>query len=147
METFKIKHFEADNPLSKFPWFRSLSDRETALIRNRLFEKLGCTSQDADCIVNVSDMKEVVISDFNAKDDKFKLSLVLDYIDVHPEENVCINWYRYDQIDEIKFADLNDYFGAIWYSGADDIDIFDSTLSWVLSISHEGYTKFVKFKE
>lgn len=48
---------------------------------------------------------------------------------IKPQTNVYINWYRYDQVDEMAFVDLDKCFADIWYPGPDDIDIFDSEFS------------------
>ena len=37
---------------------------------------------------------------------------------------------------------LTKYFFDIWYWGADDIDIFDSTFKWVTSITHYGEVRY-----
>ena len=144
MENFKIEHFEKDNPSKKFPEVHSLSLRETESVCQKLSEKLGLNSQDPKLIVDIIDQKSVSLKEFDANDDEFLLSAVLSHLSIQPSENIYINWYRYDQIDKISYDDLNSCFGYIWYPAADDIDIFDSSFSWILTISHEGYIEFLK---
>lgn len=144
MEKFKIEHFERDNPLKKFPWFRSLNAHELETITQNLSEKLRLTFQD-----NLSFTKTIAelgapVNGVNAEDDGFKLSKVMSFLDIKPQANVYINWYRYDRIDEMTFVDLDEYFDDIWYPGPDDIDIFDTSFSWILSVSHDGDITFVK---
>ncbi|RJQ56705.1 MAG: hypothetical protein C4526_01135 [Nitrospiraceae bacterium] len=144
MDNFKIKHFEKDNPSKKFPEIHSLSLQETESICQKLSEKLGLNSQDPKFIIDVIDKKGVILKEFNANDDGFLLSAILSHLSIQPRKNVYINWYRYDQIDEMTFDDLNNYFNYIWYPASDDIDIFDSSYSWIVTVSHEGYVKFVE---
>lgn len=144
MEKFKVKNFEKENPSVKFPWFRSLSLQEAKIISQKLSEKLRLVSQDNLSFTIAIDNMEISLDGFNAEDEGFQLSKVLSYLNIEPEKNVFVNWYQYDDIDEIGFDDLNNYFDAIWYSGPDDIDIFDSTFSWILSISHDGYVKHIE---
>ncbi len=33
---------------------------------------------------------------------------------------------------------MSRWFDDIWYPASDDIDLFDSTLDWILSVSHSG---------
>jgi hypothetical protein len=56
-----------------------------------------------------------------------------------------VSWYRVDQIDEIAFDDLATWFDDIWYPNSDDLDICDDTLSWVVSINHEGDVNWIRF--
>jgi hypothetical protein len=70
--------------------------------------------------------------------------MLLSQQSIQPEKNVFINWYRYDRIEEIGFFDLDKYFGDIWHPGPDEMDVLDSSLSWIISISPEGYIKVVR---
>jgi len=79
--------------------------------------------------------------------DSFDLRRVLCSIEIVPEDHVYINWYRFDKLDRMAVDDLAQYFDDVWYPSSDDIDLFDSTLSWVLSVTDEGYIRFVKFKQ
>ena len=60
---------------------------------------------------------------------------------VHPAELIYINWYRFNAIDEMRFSDFVTYFDDVWYPAADDIDVFDSSCLWFLSISHNGVVR------
>jgi hypothetical protein len=54
---------------------------------------------------------------------------------------VFINWYRFDDIDEMRLPDLAEHFADVWLPMAEDPDIFDSTFTWMLSIAHyNAYT-------
>ena len=54
------------------------------------------------------------------------------------QSHVFLNWYRFDNIDEIEVDGLNTYFADIWYPSTDDIDLFDNTFKWIVSIRHDG---------
>lgn len=41
----------------------------------------------------------------------------------------------------MRFKDLTEHFDYIWYPGPDDIEIFDDSLSWILSVDHGGYLR------
>ena len=63
-----------------------------------------------------------------------------------PAATVYINWRHFESLDEMAFVALAKYFDDIWYAGADDIDIFDDTLSWVLSVRHDGEVRALKLR-
>jgi hypothetical protein len=74
----------------------------------------------------------------NSLSDDFRLSQVLWRLRILPPEYVFVNWYRFDDVDEIKFADLESHFTDIWYPSSDDIEVFDSSLKWLIAVSHDG---------
>jgi hypothetical protein len=80
----------------------------------------------------------------NADCESFSLSDTLRRFDVHPDPLIYVDFYRYDDIDELRVEDVMRYFPYIWYPGSDDISIFDRSLAWVLSISHDGEVRLVR---
>lgn len=144
MEKFKVDHFERDNPSKKFPWVSCLSVHEAKAITIKLAEKLKLTFQDNMSFTKAIVELETPVNSFNAEGEGFKLSKVMSFLNIKPQANIYINWYRYDRIDEMLFVDLDKYFNDIWYPGSDDIDILDTSFSWIVSISHDGTIAFVK---
>jgi hypothetical protein len=59
-------------------------------------------------------------------------------------KKVYLNWYRFDDIDQIDLAALDQYFSDIWYPGSDDLDVFDDSTDWIVSIAHFGKIRFFK---
>lgn len=94
-------------------------------------------------MTNAIDQKGTLVEGVKCEDCKLQVAGLLSYLKISPREHVFINWNRYDDIDEIGFNDLDMYFSDIWYPGSDDIDIFDSSFRWIISISPEGYIKVV----
>jgi hypothetical protein len=143
MEDFKVENFINNYSNEEFPWFRSLPKPELDVVTEKMCGLMRASGEG-----NLIDLVKKIIKNgeylknFNAENDDFSLLSVFKYLDITPLEKVFINWYRFDDIDEIHFEDLNKYFDDIWYPGPDDIDIFDNSFSWVLSISHEGDVLF-----
>jgi hypothetical protein len=103
----------------------------------RLAARLG-TGADAEGVVRVILGRSRLLANVKADDDAFELTRVFESLSIQPKPRVFVNWYRFDQIDEMDFKELNVFFTDIWYPAADDIDIVDETLSWIVSIGHEG---------
>jgi hypothetical protein len=78
----------------------------------------------------------------NADDDGFDFRALIRDLGIKPENHVCVNWHLFDEIDEFALDQFASHFDGIWYPSSDDIDVFDSSLSWLLSISHEGDVSF-----
>ena len=139
MESFKIKHFEKENPGLSFPWFRTLKEVETLTIRQHLAGVLSLPTDVTPLVLTqcIAD-RSVTHLGFNAEADDFNIEVLLHRLEITPASTIYINWYRFDRIDEMRFEDITRYFDYLWYPGPDDIDFFDFTASWVLSIDHDG---------
>lgn len=139
MEKFKIEHFIKDNPGVGFPHYRELSSSQCHEIVDTFAEKYNIKPNDSLELVNVLTVRRTIVEAVNAEDISFDLYYVFKQVQIAPLDMIFINWYRYDRIDTMLFSDLAKYFDDIWYPSADDIDIFDSSLGWILSIEHEGH--------
>ncbi|TXK96431.1 hypothetical protein BMR02_11560 [Methylococcaceae bacterium HT1] len=145
MEQIKIDNFIKEHPGSSFPNYIHLEDKICADISLSILKKLNLISTTDDLMLvnevdKLGDICDVVISDA----ENFNLKNTLSSLGVNYSKNVYINWYRYDDIDKMKIDDLINYFDDIWYLGSDDIDIFDESLTWIVSITHFGQVNFLK---
>jgi len=140
MEKHKIENFLEAEPGRKFPTLRSLSTIECMNLKARLAAKLGKPASTDSLIVLQDAIGRVKLqAGDNAEDKEFDLMALLSKVaDIKPTDLVYLNWYRFDRIDEMKSGDLASDFFYIWYPGPDDIEIFDDSLSWLVSISHSG---------
>jgi len=96
-------------------------------------------------LVKQLNMIENTVLDINAKSENFCLTAVFANLGIVPKENVYINWYRFDKIDKMQFNDVVHYFNYIWYPDSDEIDLFDDSFSWIVSIDHDGSVMSVCF--
>lgn len=147
MDTIKIQNFAREYPGKDFPSFKSLAAIEAEKIKTIIASKLGVPQDSSSAIDIVKILEEYssVIPNTNAESDLFNLRSTLLDTDISPKKNVFINWYRFDQIDEIAIDDLSLYFDDIWYPSADYIDIFDDSLSWILSVGYSGEIMITTF--
>ena len=142
MNPAKIRNFENEHLGRQFPWFQNLNAFETRQIRETLVRAFGAQEVNAPVdLVTFLDDKAHVVNEVNADADSFSLLDILRRLGISPQPEIFINWYRFDQIDRMKLDDLADFFQNIWYPSADDVDIFDSTLSWIVSVTHSGTVK------
>ena len=145
MDKFKIAHFERDNPGRLFPEFRSLSPTEVQAIQRKLLGRFGIdSSESVASFLNLIASNEQFVAGVNAEHSDFCLRSVLLAEGIQPESKLFVNWDRYNSIDEFQTADLSTYFDYVWYPGSDDIDIFDNTMSWILSVRHDGAVSLTK---
>lgn len=145
MDQIKIDNFNRENPDWDFPEYVKLGNKACGSIRSLLRKKLKLdSSSDKLALVNEVNLRGEIFSETKSDDENFNLKQTLNSLEVKLPERVLINWYRYDDINEIEFEDLVIYFDDIWYPAVDDIDIFDDTLKWILSISHSGEMKILR---
>lgn len=145
MEQVKIDNFYRESPEGNYPEFVTLDRESCEDIRALLSEKLRLkASADNTTLVNLIDRLGKTYEELSCNDSNFNLNIVLSALDIDWPEYVFINWHRFDSIDKLKLCDLINYFDDIWYPEVDDIDIFDDTLTWVLSVTHYGHLKVLK---
>jgi len=140
MEDFKINFFKNEHK-REFPCYTHLSKKECSIITERLLEKYNLP--DINALLERIYANEGFLF-FIETESEFQFIEVLKNLSIEPLENVYINWYKFDNIDIIKLLDLNNYFFDIWFPISDDIDIFDESLSWIISVRHDGNVSYLK---
>ncbi len=145
MDQIKIDDFKRDYPNEPFPSYKKLSKDETLEIRRALATKMGrAPSVDPLELVKTIALRSSEMPAINAEDEGLNLSSLLAQSAIKPSLRVLINWYRFDDIDQLAFDDLSKYLQDLWYPAADAIDIFDETLNWILSIDYSGAISLLK---
>ena len=139
MEEFKIEMFEEEYK-KNFPTHESLTRPECQDLVNRLSTKYDLSSSNLEADLA---SKQSFYSECDAMDN-FALIDTLQNLGIEPMPIAFVNWYRFERIDSFNIIDLDKYFYDIWFPSADDIDLFDESLSWILSIRHDGCVTFLK---
>jgi hypothetical protein len=147
MQSFKIENFERESG-TPFPPFSALSVDDCESLRRRLAERLGLpTAVNGLDLVRAVGRQESRNLSLVGGSPGFDLRKELTAAGIDPPLSVYLNWYRYDDIDEMRFDDLSRYFDDIWYPSSDDLDVFDSSLRWILSVDHDGYGKVYRLRD
>ena len=147
MQQLKIIFFEAtyDCP---FPEYRSLTPQQCNHLRQRIAVKLGLPENaDGLAVLESIALRQVHYPGVNASSEGFTLRGALDYFAVALCDRVFVNWYRFDEIDELSLRDVVSAFSDLWYPASDDIELFDDTLEAVLSVRHDGVVSCYKYCE
>jgi hypothetical protein len=146
MDAFKIDLFKAERPGEKLPEFRRLGDREADRLRSILSKRAGLIGQ-----MSLLELTKGLFSlshevgGIDATEEGFSLTDLMEKLGIEPRKDVYVNWYRYDRIDQIRFEELAKHFASIWYPGPDDIDIFDDSFRWIISVAHNGQVRLTRF--
>jgi hypothetical protein len=145
MEKIKIDNFVKEYPGCHFPEFTSLDKDNCTAIYEKISKKLGlATTSDGLALVKTIDARQKTCPTAEGIGEQFSFTSLLTTYGLKGADNVYVNWYRYDRIDKLKFSDLDKYFLDIWYPGVDDMDVFDDTLDWIISVSHDSKIKLLK---
>lgn len=146
MDNVKIENFIREHPALPLPAYRTLTAQESERIKDSITVRLGLPPDTSplDLVCHLAE-KATAIEDTSAEDDNFNLKNLMKGLSIEGQEKIFINWYRFDDIDEINLDDLSRYFDDIWYPGADAIDLFDVSLKWILSIDYSGNISLLKF--
>lgn len=79
-------------------------------------------------------------------DDPNAIRLAVNEVGIQPG-SVLYYWGRWDEIHEYKRDDLLAFASLIWKAAPpDDVDIFDDSLDWLLTIEHTGEVGWIDFR-
>lgn len=146
MEHFKVEHFERERQGERFPKFETLGPNELLRIRKGLARKIGLDESVSPLVLIKSLLDgSHPVEDVDATSESFQLSSLAEELDIILPRYVDINWDRLATVDRMEFAELSKYFHDIWYPSADDIEVFDDTLSWILFVHHSGSVRVALF--
>jgi len=144
MEEFKLYNFMKDNEGTPFPPIVSLRSHECIELRSKVCSHLNLKQDIGGCELALTiDRLQTCLNEVRADDTSFDLEKVLRSIGVTSSKDVFVNWKHFEIIDMIELRDLSNNFYDIWYPSSDDIDIFDSSLAWILSVNHEGAIRYL----
>jgi hypothetical protein len=145
MEAFNVENNEREHGRGSFIPYRPLDSYAAKELCQRL-----ALSLDLDALTTGREVLQVIrdrgvlVEGVSAENETFDLGQLLAGLRLPLQEKLFLNWYRYDRIDEVGAEDLTAHFSDLWYPSVDDLDIFDRSVSWVLSVSHYGAVQFLK---
>lgn len=139
MQDFKIELFEKEYKIN-FPSYLHLSEQDSFSIRSKISGKYNLSIHSLN--KELSSI-ELPLEDINVEEN-FDISRIFEIIKLSPLSKIYINWYKFDDIDLFNLVDFNKYFYDIWFPSSDDIDIFDESLNWIISIRHDGFVSYIK---
>ena len=143
MEAFKIALFKQEHA-GPFPAYRSLPPAEGRALQACLARQFGLTaSGTAGEFERALASRQTYHQEANAEQD-FALLLTLTALSIAPLPELFINWARFEEVDAFQTADVARYFNDLWYPIADDIDLFDASFSWLVSIRHDGVVSVIR---
>ena len=145
MDLSRIKVFKADFPEQAFPSYRSLSQAECEDILKRLYGKLSLqVTQDSVTLDTIIRDRSTQFAD-DIDENSISVSSMFRGMEIAVPSAVILKWNSWVELTEFSFSDFEKYFGYLFLPGADDLDVFDSTMSWVVSFTHSRAVYFVKF--
>jgi hypothetical protein len=145
MEKIKLDNFFNENPGREFPEYVSLSKIDCDEIAQSIQEKFSLKdATDGLMLVKAIDLLAKPCQSASHVGEDFDLNALLKERGIDAADVVYINWHRYDKLDKLKRSDLARHFYDIWYPDVDNIDVFDGSLDWILSMRHDGYIKLLR---
>lgn len=147
MQAFKIEHYEREHGRGTFVPFRHLTNAETNLLQETLKKHLKFPREmlPGDMVQAIYD-RSVLVEGANADGEEFDLQELLRRLQFPLSEVTYMNWYRYDDVDEIQTKDILTVFSEIRYPSVDDLDLIDSNMQWILLIHHSGTVRALRLE-
>lgn len=141
MEAFKLVNFKHEHN-TNMPIVRSIEGSECEAVCRSLFRSWHVTTLEE--FFEKEEQELVLLDDINAEDEDFDWNKVFNSIGIPVPNEVFINFERFNSIDVFLFNDFCKYFGDIWYPATDDIEVFDASFNWIVSVKHYGAVHYAK---
>lgn len=138
MLPFKIASFIKDHPGTLPPNFEHLTSDAAEELWLKLAGKNGRPKGSTNEMLLWLRQHATPIADLNIEDMEVPLSEIFTRCEVDAGSPLYLHWDQPHDIDQFQRSELEKYFYDIWYPIADDIEIFDQTLDWVLFVRHYG---------
>ena len=141
MEAFKLVNFKNEYN-TNMPIVRSIEGSECEAVLCALFRSWHVTTLEE--FFKKEEQEFILVDNVNAEDEDFDWNKVFNSIEIPVPNEVFINFERFNSIDVFLFKDFCKYFGDIWYPAAADIEVFDATFNWIVSVKHYGAVHYAK---
>lgn len=141
MEAFKLVNFKHEHN-TNMPIVRSIEGSECEAVCRSLFRNWHVNTLEE--FFKKEEQEFVLLDDINAEDDDLDWNKVFNRIGIPVPNEVFINFERFNNIDVFLFKDFCKYFDDIWYPAADDIEVFDTSFNWIVSVKHYGAVHYAK---
>lgn len=143
----KIEVFQVDFPGRPFPGYRLLDEQECAELRAG-FERR---------ILNAGELKQsqlleemwrraTPLEGDPSDEAAFDPRTLMASLGIAPEQRVYLDWSAFTEIYEMRFSDFADCFHSLYFPSADDLTVFDGTLSWILWFLHYRALALTRFE-
>lgn len=141
MEAFKLVNFKHEHN-TNMPIVRSIEGSECEAVCRSLFRNWHVNTLEE--FFKKEEQEFVLLDDINAEDDDLDWNKVFNSIGIPVPNEVFINFERFNNIDVFLFKYFCKYFDDIWYPAADDIEVFDVSFNWIVSVKHYGAVHYAK---
>ncbi|UOE40228.1 hypothetical protein MTP09_09915 [Chryseobacterium suipulveris] len=140
MENFKKELFKKEYGIDFPPYFK-ISEDKCHEIKYNIIHKFKLIQDDFEKSLR---KKQLFFNLINAENENFNFCNVLKNIQITIGSRLYVNWDNFQTIDKFSSEDFCKYFNDIWFPSADDIDIFDDKLNWIISIRHDGAIFYIE---
>ena len=139
LSAVKFVNHADDHPEDPLLRVRRLPIDEVKEMYQRLAQRLDLDPKTSPkVLLRQVDDRLTLVRGADAESADFNPLSVLDPAIVASGTDVLFTLGEPEEIWRISRVDLSRYFDSIWYSGPDDLTLFDSKMSWIIGISHEG---------
>ena len=148
MEEFKKTNFVRERPGEDFPAYESLEAAVAKAIHDKIAMIVGAIGvEDPVALARAVDACErpVVGPGSDAERESFDLLEIFGRLGIAPMQHCYINWHNFENIDRLETKALAKYFDDVWYPSSDDIDVWDDSYDWIVSVHHSGGIRHATF--
>lgn len=130
---YKVEVFQVDFPGRPFPWYRLLDEQECANLRAGLERRIGNVREVQPRQLLWDLWQRATSLDGDPSDEAaFDPRVLMESLGLVPGQRVYLDWSPFTEVYEMRFNDFVEFFHSLYFPSADDLTVFDDTLSWIL---------------
>lgn len=139
MDKLKLLRLQQDQPAIDLTSIRTVPAHKAQQLLTAICDRtgLGKSNNGLSLVRHLRQQSRPLVG-MDANQPDFALARAFEEAGISPGDRVFINWHRFDDLDDVSTETVTEHFDQFWYPKADDIDIFDGTLTWFLSVDSEG---------
>lgn len=137
MDPHKLEDFADEHPGEESPRVDAVPTRQTSKLVTTLMARFcPCAKTESDFIRYIA--REPMVDNLAALDEDFDFTRLLKDSHIEIPSDVFLNFTEFDRLERMRYSDFAKYFRNVYWPATDDLDCFDETLNWIVSIDHDG---------
>jgi hypothetical protein len=144
MKNHKVLNYDREFPSGPPLKFTSLTQREAETLGQQLINRAGLEGVSPIEMLRGALARAEKLPNVCLDEHEIELAEVLERCEVKPQKRVYIQWRLFEEVDEFDLDELKRVFYYVWYPIADDIELFDDSMRWIVFIEHHGAVSILR---
>ena len=143
MDSYKLEEFAGDHPGQQYPWVESVQPQEAQRMVSELMSRFCPSATNASDFIHFI-AEQPMLEEITVLDDEFDFTRLLIDAQIRIPQEILVNFAAFEQLERMRYAEFAKHFRYVYWPATDDLDCFDESLEWIVSIDHDGRITVLK---